>query len=90
MPGRKGLMSNTTKSKVPKTPKEKDQWVRARQIATKESGARSEKSVPWGLVQKIYKDEKTAGKTAKKSDVSKAKRSKTVAKYKTDDNSKRK
>lgn len=80
MPGKKALMSSKTKSKVAKTAKEKKQWVRARQIVTKETGAKSEKSVPWGLVQKIYQDEKKSGKVAKKEDVAKTKFSKTAAK----------
>lgn len=81
MPGKKGLMSSKTSSKIPKTPKEKKQWVRARQIVAKESGAKSDKSMPWQLVTHIYKNEKHAGKVAKKSDVSTAKKSKAVAKY---------
>lgn len=78
----KGLMSDKTRSNIPKTPREKKMWERARQITTKESGARSEKQVPWQLVTHIYKKEKEAGKVAKKSDVKKAKYSKKVADYK--------
>ena len=81
MPGRKGLLSNKTSSKVPKTSTQKKRWIRARQIVTKETGARSDKQVPWGVVQKIYKNENTAGKTAKKKDVTTAKITKSGKKY---------
>lgn len=77
-------MENKTKSKIPKTPKEKKQWIQARRIVSKESGKTSEKNMPWGLVTHIYQDEKKAGKVAKKSDVKNAKKSKTVSKYKGD------
>lgn len=79
----------TTKSKIPKTPKEKEMWKRATGIAVKESGKYSEKGIPWQLVTTIYKNEEKAGKVAKKKDVTKAKYSKTVAKYKSP-NTKRK
>jgi len=82
MTDKQKMMENKTSSKVPKTPKQKEQWIRARQIAAKESGKYSEEGVPWGLVQKIYKNEKESGKVAKKSDVTKAKKSKAVSKYK--------
>lgn len=75
------IMQNKTTSKIPKTPKEKQQWIRARQITAKQSGSMSEKQ-PWGEVNKIYQNEKKAGKVAKKSDVTKAKKSKAVSKYK--------
>ena len=45
--GRKALLADKTQSKIPKTPKEKKMWIQARRIATKESGAQSEKQVPW-------------------------------------------
>jgi len=81
MPKKSGLMGDKTTSKIPKTAKEKKMWVRARQIAAKESGAKSDKSMPWELVTTIYKKEKGADKVAKKSDVKKAKISKAVKKY---------
>ena len=87
---RGGLMSDKTTSKIPKTAKEKKMWVRSRQIAAKESGARSEKEEPWGLTTTIYKNAKKADKVPKKSDVTKAKKSKAVAKYKKPDMEKRK
>lgn len=78
---REKLMAHKTKSPIPKTPTEKNRWIRARQIAVKQSGARSEGAVPWGLVNHIYQEQMKAGKTAKLSDVQKAKFSKTVKKY---------
>lgn len=76
------MMANKTKSNVPKTPTQKKRWIRARQITAKESGKYTDKNLPWPLVQTIYKNEEEAGKTAKKSDVTKAKKSKAVSKYK--------
>lgn len=83
------IFSNKTDSKIPKTPRQKKMWVRARQIVAKETGRTSESGQPWGLVTKIYKDENKAGKVAKKSDVKKAKVSKTVRKYKLPDRKKK-
>lgn len=82
---RQKLMANKTSSKVPKTEKQKKMWIQARRIAVKESGAQSEESVPWGLVQKIYENAKKAGKVPKQADVKKAKVSKTVKAYATPD-----
>ena len=82
MPGRKGLMSNTTKSKIPKTKIEKKRWIRARKIAAKESGAKSDKSMPWRLVTHIYKESQKANKTPSKKDVRRAKKSKAISRYK--------
>ena len=76
------IMSNKTSSKIPKTPKEKKMWIRARQIAAKESGKYSEKELPWALTTTIYKKAKAAGKIPKKSDVTNAKKSSAVSKYK--------
>jgi hypothetical protein len=77
------MMANKTTSKIPKTEKEKQQWIRARQITAKETGRYGEKDIPWGLVQTIYNNAKKAGKVPKKSDVTKAKVSKAVKGYKT-------
>jgi hypothetical protein len=79
---RQKLMSNKTTSKIPQTPKEKKMWIAARKIATKESGAQSEKSVPWTLVTTIFKKAKIANKVPKKEDVKNAKFSKKVSRYK--------
>lgn len=87
---RQKLMANKTTSKIPKTPTQKKRWIRARQIVTKESDAKSEKDMPWGLVTKIYKNQNKAGKTAKKADVKKAKVSKAVKKYKKPDEKRKK
>lgn len=81
MTPRQKLLANKTASKVPKTPKQKQMWIRARQIATKESGAQSEKEVPWGLTNHIFQNAKKADKVPKKADVTKAKKSKAVSKY---------
>ena len=75
-------MSDKTTSNIPKTPREKKMWIRARQIAAKQAGKYSEKDVPWGLVTTIYKKAEAADKVPKKSDVTKAKKSKAVSKYK--------
>lgn len=85
MPGKKGLMSNKTSSKIPKTKTEKERWVRARKIVAKESGAKSDKQMPWQLVTHIYNEEQKSNKTAKKSDVKKTKVSKAVRSYKKPD-----
>lgn len=74
-----------TKSDIPKTAREREMWKRATAIATKESGAQSEKSTPWQLVTTIYKNAKKANKVPKKSDIKKAKHSKAVASYKKPD-----
>lgn len=81
---KKALISGDfkTKSKIPKTAREKTNYKRAEGIAAKESGKYSEKNLPYGLVDKIYKNAEKAGKTIKKGDAKKAKYSKTVAKYK--------
>ena len=81
---RKKLMENKTTSKIPNTSKEKKQWTAARQNVVKQSGATSEKEVPWGLVNKEFQNEKKAGKTIKKSEIKKQKVSKAVSKYKTE------
>ena len=75
------MMENKTKSRIPKTATEKKQWIQARKIVSKESGKSSEKSMPWGLVNHIYQNEKKAGKVIKPSDVKKAKKSKAVSRY---------
>lgn len=71
-----------TKSKIPKTPKQKRMFVRAEGIAAKAAGTFSEKNIPFGLAVKIYKDEEKADKVAKAKDVKKTKVSKAVKKYK--------
>jgi hypothetical protein len=81
--GQKKLMENKTKSKIPQTGTEKKQWIKARQVVTKQSNAASEKDVPWGLVNKIYQNEKKAGKTIKPKEVRETKPSKAVMSYKT-------
>ena len=83
MSQRSELMSNKSSSKIPKTQKQKQMWIKARQIVTKQSGATSEKKMPWGLVTTIFKNAKAANKVPKKSDVTKAKKSPAVSKYKT-------
>lgn len=75
------IMQNKTASKIPKTPTQKKRWIKARQIVAKQSGSMSENQ-PWGLVNKIYQNQEKAGKTAKKSDVTKAKKSAAVSRYK--------
>lgn len=80
--GYKRLMADKTSSDIPKTPKEKKMWIQARRIATKESGAKDEKEVPWPLVTTIYKDAKKANKVPSIKDVHKAKKDKKVEKYK--------
>ena len=80
---RQKLMADKTKSKVPKTSKEKRMWIQARRIAVKESGAKTEDEVPWGLVQKIYANAKKSEKVPKSTDVKKAKISKAVKSYTT-------
>ena len=77
------LMENKTKSKIPKNSTEKRQWIQARKVVAKQSGAKSESGVPWGLVTHIYQNEKKAGKTITPKDVSKTKPSKAVKSYKT-------
>lgn len=74
-------MQNKTASKIPKTPKQKKRWIRARQIVAKETGRISEKQ-PWALVNHIYQEQEKVNKTAKKSDIKKAKVSKAVKRYK--------
>lgn len=81
--GQKKLMENKTKSKIPQNSEEKNQWIKARQISVKQSGAKSEKDVPWGLVNKIYQNEKKSGKTIKEKEVRETKQSKVVKAYKT-------
>lgn len=76
------MMENKTKSKIPKTKKQKKNWIRARKIVSKESGKSSEKEMPWGLVTHIYKEAEKSDKVIKPMDVKKAKKSKTVSKYK--------
>lgn len=78
---RQKLMANKTRSNVPQSPKQKKMWIRARQIAVKQSGARTEKEVPWQLVQTIYQNAVKANKVPKLADVKKAKYSVTVANY---------
>ncbi len=78
-----------TKSKIPKTPREREMWKRATAIAAKQSGRYSEKEIPWELVTTIYKDAKKAGKVPKKSDITKAKVSTTVRKYRRPDEPRR-
>jgi|15BtaG_2_1085339.scaffolds.fasta_scaffold00113_14 hypothetical protein len=75
------LMEDKTSSKIPKTPREKKMWIRAREIAVKQSGAKSEKGVPWELVTTIYKDAKKADKIPRKSDVTYAKKDKAAESY---------
>lgn len=84
------IFQNKTTSKIPKTPTQKKRWIMARQIVAKETGRTSEKGQPWGLVTTIYKNEEKAGKTAKKSDVTNAKVSKSVRKYKLPNKTKKK
>lgn len=83
MPSKAKILSGDwkTKSKIPKTPKQKAMWKRGVEIAVKTSGKSTDKTIPFPLVTTIYKNEVKAGKVAKKSDVTKAKYSKTVAKY---------
>lgn len=57
MTDKEKLMSNKTTSKIPKTPRQKKMWIQARKLVAKTSGATSEKSMPWGLVTKITKDQ---------------------------------
>lgn len=76
------MMANKTTSKIPKTAKQKQMWIKARQLSAKESGKYGEKSVPWGLVNHIYQAEKKANKVIKSSDIAKAKKSKAASKYK--------
>lgn len=70
------LMEKKTTSKVPKSATEKKQWIQARRKVVKSYGSQSEKSVPWGIVQKIYANEKKAGKVMKESDITKSKKKK--------------
>jgi len=84
------MMEMKTSSDIPKTPQEKKRWIRARQIVAKETGRYSEGEIPWALVTHIYQSQQKAGKTAKASDVKKAKVSKTVRKYKTERSPERK
>ena len=70
-----------TKSKIPKTPREKEMFKRATAIAVKESGKYSEKNIPWPLAVTIYKNAKKADKIPKKSDIKNAKYNSKVARY---------
>lgn len=45
-------------------------WIQARRKIVKEYGSKSEKDVPWGAVQKVYKNQRKAGKVMKESDIS--------------------
>lgn len=76
------MMQDKTTSKIPKGKDQKKNWIRARQIVAKESGTMSEKKLPWGLVTHIMQNADKAGKVIKRSDVTKAKKSKAVSKYK--------
>jgi len=55
---------------------------RAKEVATKEEGARSRKTASKGLVHKIVRNEDKSNKTIKRSTIAKVKRSKSVSKYK--------
>ena len=73
-----------TKSKIPKTPKQKLMWKRSTAIAAKESGKYTDKTIPYSLVTTIYKNAVKADKVPKKEDIEKAKYSKHIASYKGD------
>lgn len=75
------LMENKTKSKIPKSASDERKWIQARKLVAKQAGAKSEAGVPWGLVNHIYQNEKTAGKTIKGKDIKRAKVSKAVKGY---------
>jgi len=83
-PSREKLLSGDYKSTspIPKTPKQRQMWKRAVAITVKESGKSSEKEIPYGLATTIFKNARKAGKVPKKSDVTNAKRSPAVARYK--------
>lgn len=78
------MMANKTASAIPKTAIQKKRWEQARKLVARTVGRYKEKEIPWGLVNHIYQTQETAGKTMKQSDITKAKVSKTVRKYKTD------
>lgn len=73
-----------TKSKIPKTPKQKLMWKRSTAIAAKESGKYTDKTIPYPLVTTIYKNAVKVDKVPKKEDIEKAKYSKHIASYKGD------
>ena len=76
------MMKMKTSSKIPKTPAQKRKWERARQLVAKQVGRYSEKEIPWGLVNKIYKNEEKGNKTITPKDIKETKKSSTVRKYK--------
>lgn len=77
------MLANKTSSKVPKTEREKKMWINARRLVAQKTGRYAEEDIPWGLVQKIYKDEKKGNKIVSRSDIKRAKPSKTVRAYRT-------
>lgn len=79
--GRQKLMADKTSSNIPKTSAQKRKWIQARRLVTKQTGATSEKQIPWGLVTHIYQSEEKARKTIKPSDIKKARVSNTIKDY---------
>lgn len=84
------IMADSTRSKIPKTLKEKKEFIQARRLTAKQTGRKGLKDQPYGEVVHVYEDEKKAGKVIKDSEIRKTKPSKAVKKYKTDVSMKRK
>jgi len=82
------IFASKTKSKIPKSAREKRMWIQARKLTAEMTGRYAEENIPWGLVTHIYQDEIKGNKIIKKSDIKNAKISQAVRSYKT--NKKRK
>jgi len=75
------MMADVTHSDIPKTPEEKRMWIQARRFVAKETGRYRDEDIPWGLVVKIYKNQKKSGHVMHDRDIEDAKESKTVRSY---------
>jgi len=79
------MLADKTTSAIPKTPREKKMWIRARQFIAKSVNRFSEEAIPWGAVQKVYKNQIKGNKVMKKSDIDNVKISKSLRKFRTPD-----
>lgn len=69
-----------TKASEAHTPREKEMYKRATAIAVKETGRRTEHTIPYGVVQRIFEDEIKGNKVITKKDIKRTGYDKKLAK----------